>query len=132
MTNHACPRCGLENRCSHGSWADRHPAAAVTAGLFTLAWMSMMLSVYPGAALAIIAIAAATWGVRATGRERRRREALAARADWEHRQVMAAALKWPAQLPPAPPKPPAPARRRGADHTSPTVPLRTGEGSFAP
>jgi hypothetical protein len=45
MARHACPRCGLESRCSHGSWVDRHPVAAVTGDLFGLMWMSMMLSI---------------------------------------------------------------------------------------
>jgi hypothetical protein len=84
MTNHACLRCGLESRCSHGSWADRHPAATVTAGLFTLTLMAMMLSQHPVAALTMIALAIAAGAVHQILRERRRREALAARADFEH------------------------------------------------
>lgn len=61
MSTHWCRRCGQEWRCGHGSWLDRHPAAAVTAGLFTLVWMSRMLSVYPAAALTM-----ATWPVSAS------------------------------------------------------------------
>ncbi|BBY36311.1 hypothetical protein MMAN_04450 [Mycobacterium mantenii] len=48
--------------------------------------------------------------------ERRRREALAARADWEHRALLARPLP---QLP-APVVP----RRRAADHWSTTEPIR--------
>lgn len=88
MTKHACPRCGLES--SHDTWAERHPAAAVTAGLFTLVWTSMMLSVYAIAALTMIALACVGGVGYWTIRERRRREALVARAEWEHRAVMAA------------------------------------------
>ncbi len=115
MTRHACPRCGLEDRtCSHGSWADRHPVAAVTAGLFTLVWMSMMVSIYPGTAAVIITSVAVGGVVYFAVRERRRREALAARADYEHRALMAL------------PKFPALAyqeRRRPADHWSITEPI---------
>lgn len=88
MSKHACPRCGLERRCSHGSWPDRHPVAAVTAGLFALVWMSMMLSVYPIAALAIIAVFGISAAVALAGHERRRREALGTRADYEHRALL--------------------------------------------
>lgn len=59
MTMHACPRCGLESHCSHGNWVDRHPAAAVTAGLLALTLMSMMLSIHPFAALTMIVVAGA-------------------------------------------------------------------------
>lgn len=89
---HACPRCGYETRYSHGGWADRHPAAAVTAGLFTLTLMSMMLSVHPIAGLTLIALG----GVGGVGylyiRRQRRDEALSARADYENRALMNAPL----------------------------------------
>lgn len=68
---------------------DRHPAAAVIGGLLTLFWMSLILSVYPIAGLTIIAVVAAAAGIHMLGRERRRRQALAARADWEYRAAMA-------------------------------------------
>ena len=71
---------------------DRHPAGAVTAGLFTLVFMGMMLSVHPVAALALIAVAGAMWALRAVGRERERRAALAARADYDYRALLAAPL----------------------------------------
>lgn len=114
MSKHACPRCGYESRCSRGGWVDRHPAAAVTAGLFALVWMSMMLSVHPVAALTIIALVASATGVYFSTRGRRRREALAARADYEHAQVMAAPFH------PAPRKT---LRRRAADHWSIKQPI---------
>lgn len=94
MTSDACPRCGYEPhriaRIYPGGWADRHPAAAVTAGLFTLTLMSMMLSVHPIAALTLIGLGVVAWGVRVTSLNRRRREALAARADYEYRALAAA------------------------------------------
>lgn len=121
MSNDGCPRCGLESSCPHGSWPDRHPAAAVTAGLFALVWMSMMFSVYPVASLIMTGLGAAVWGVRAAGRERRRREALSARADYEHRALMAVPLQWPQPNftrgtwgPP----------RRPVDHRATTEPMR--------
>lgn len=89
MSRHACPRCGLESRCSCADWADRHPAAAVTAGLFTLTLMAIMLSVHPIAALTMIGLAAVVAGVHMVSGERRRREALAARADYEHGALLA-------------------------------------------
>jgi hypothetical protein len=117
MSEHACPRCGLESGCSRGSWSDRHPVAAVIGGLLTLVWMSMMFSVYTVAALTMTALAAGAWAVRAAGRERARRDALAARAEWEHRALMAA-------RPDVPLCRPTPPRRRLADHRSVTEPLR--------
>lgn len=125
MTTHACPRCGLESRCSHGNWPDRHPAAAVTLAVIVLA----TVCAYPW----LLAVAAVGGGVYWASRERRRREALAARADWEHRALMAAPLKWPPALSernssagrkyetvrPSPTP-----RRRGADHWSTTEPMR--------
>jgi hypothetical protein len=89
VTRHACPRCGLESRCSRGGWVDRHPAAAVTAGLFALVWMSMMLSIHPVACVTLIVTGAVGGAVYFAVRERRRREALATRADYEHAQLAA-------------------------------------------
>jgi heme exporter protein D len=124
MSRDACPRCGLESGCSRGGWPDRHPVAAVIGGLLTLVWMSMMFSVYPVAALIMTALAAGAWAVRAAGRERARRDALAARADYEHRALMRA-MPWNlSPIEPAPQLPPPPVRRRPADHRSVTEPLR--------
>jgi hypothetical protein len=92
MSEHACRRCGLEAHTSRGGWADRHPAAAVTAGLFTLTLTAMMLSEHPVAALAMLAAAGAAWFVWLLDRERDRRAAVAARADWQHRLLTAAPM----------------------------------------
>lgn len=78
MTRHVCPRCGHESRCSNNTWADRHPAAAVAAALFTLTLMSMMLSVHPIAALALIALAGVGGIAYAVNCNHQRRAALAA------------------------------------------------------
>lgn len=48
----------------------------------------MMLSVYPVAALGMIALAVLGEVVRSAGCARRRRAALAARADYEHRALI--------------------------------------------
>jgi hypothetical protein len=88
MTMHTCPRCGLETHCVQGGWADRHAAAAVTAGLYTLTLMAIMFSIHPIAALAMIAVTAVTATVCLAVGERRRRDALAARADYEYRALM--------------------------------------------
>lgn len=80
---HTCPRCGLESRSVGRSWPDRHPTAATTATLFTLVWMSLMLATYPVAAGVLIAVAAVGGLVYGLSRRQARRDALAARADWE-------------------------------------------------
>lgn len=119
MGSHACPRCGLEARCAHRTWPDRHPAAAVTLAVIVLAmtvahpWLLGCLAVGGVVYMAV--------------RRQQRRDALAARADYEHRQLMSAAARWaPMELAAAPPKRPAAAapRRRPADRWSPTEPIR--------
>jgi hypothetical protein len=85
MTDHPCPHCGR-------TWADRHPAAAVTAGLFTLVFTAMMLSTHPVAAAVLIGLAVVGVVVYRRDRERHRREAVAARADYEHAGLMARPL----------------------------------------
>ncbi len=121
MANHTCIRCGFETPCSRRSWADRHPAAAVTAGLVTLVFMGMMLSVHPVAAGVMLGLAGVGFGVRALERARERRDALAARANYENRELMAASLKWPSVQRVAAQRP----RCRGADHWSATEPLQS-------
>ena len=92
MTQYACSRCG--HGCHHARpWHDRHPAAAVAAGLCALVWMSMMLSVHPVAATAVLSTVVVGAAVYFAHRERRRREALAARADYENARIVAKALK---------------------------------------
>lgn len=91
MTSHTCTRCGHETPCSR-RWADKHPAAAVTAGLFTFVFMSAMLSVHPVAALAVIVLAGVGGVAYLVNRERDRRAALALRADYENRALLAASV----------------------------------------
>ena len=67
----------------------------MTAGLFTLVRMSMMLTVYPLTLAAMIALAVVGSAVYKAILERRRREALATRADWEHRALMVAPFSRP-------------------------------------
>jgi len=77
----------------------------VTAGLFSLVFLGTMLSVHPIAAavlLAVVGVAAAIWLARDA---QRRRDALAARADYENRKWMQASVKWPPALSPEPPAP---------------------------
>jgi hypothetical protein len=115
----SCPRCGLESNYSRRTWPDKHPAAAVTAGLVTLVFMGMMLSVHPVAAVMLLAVAAVVGAVVVAGRAQDRRDAMAARADYENRKWMESSIKWPALSPEAP-RP----SRRPADHWSPTEPMR--------
>lgn len=72
------------------SWSDRHPAAATTAGLFTLTLMAMMLSVHPVAAMSMLGGAAVVGVVWLVDRERDRRAAAGARADAANRELMRA------------------------------------------
>ncbi|MCV7088878.1 hypothetical protein [Mycobacterium interjectum] len=116
MAKQTCPRCGMESK--RDAWWDRHPVAAVSAGLYTLTFMAMMLSVYPVAAAVMIVVAAAAGVLYGAARERRRRAAIAARADWEHRELMAKAV-FRAQLP----QPRRRTRPRGVDHWSRTEPI---------
>jgi len=107
---------------------DRHPAAAVTAGLFTLVWMSMMLSVYPLAAAVLLALGASCWSLRTVGRERERRAALAARADYDHAQLMARSwLDLKSDRKPFFPAPGKTPRRRATGHWSNTEPISAGQ-----
>lgn len=113
---HSCPRCGFGS--SHDTWADRHPVAATI-----LAVIALTIAVtHPW----LVGVAAVGGAVCFAHHERRRRQALAARADWEHQALMAASLKWPAHPKKLPARPAPAPRRRGADHWSTTEPLRTG------
>jgi hypothetical protein len=71
----------------------------VTAGLLTLVFMGMMFSVYPIAATTMTVLAGVWLTVRAAATERRRRAALAARADYEHAALMARSMSQPIRLP---------------------------------
>jgi hypothetical protein len=107
MPKHPCPHC-----CR--GWPDRHPAAAVTAGLFTLTLTAMMLSVHPVAAAVMVALAGTGGLAYLVDRERGRRAALAARAEHDYRAVLAA---------PVPPARPTPWRVLAS---LPTTPLGLG------
>lgn len=89
MKQHACLRCGLESRCSHGSWADRHPAAAVAFAVPVAITALGAIAAYP---LIFVPLLAAGVVAYIVDREHRRRAALAGRADYEHHAVMAAPI----------------------------------------
>ncbi|ORV92718.1 hypothetical protein AWC11_07630 [Mycobacterium interjectum] len=87
-----CARCGFENSCTHGRWVDRHPVAAVYAGVFVglpagYTLVGVML-VYPWFTIPAMIIVCALLLNRAA----RRRAAIAARADWEHRELIRRAV----------------------------------------
>lgn len=97
----ACPRCGFESNSWHGRWRDRHPAAAVCAGVFVglpagFILVCIMLA-YPWFTIPVTIIVCAVLLNLAT----RRRAAIAARAEWEHREMMVRAMQPPGR-PPAP------------------------------
>jgi hypothetical protein len=113
MTQHACPRCGLESK--RRGWWDRHPAAAVCAAVFfglpALYTVVGVILAYPRFLVPVLVVVCAV----VVGRRQRRRAAIAARADHEHRELMARAVFGPRTRS---------RRRRGADHWSPTQPIR--------
>lgn len=120
MTTHICSRCGLESHCSHGNWSDRHPAAAVALAAFTVMFSIVVVVGYPWL-LVVAAVGAVVYFV---DREVRRRRALAARADWEHQQLIAASLRGVESARHRTRREP---RRRplGASHFAVTVPMRS-------
>jgi hypothetical protein len=108
------------------SWPDRHPAAATTAGLFTLTLLAMMLSVHPVAAAALVAIAALAVGAWMLDRERDRRAATAARADAATRDLMRAmSTPKPIRLAPTQPPPRGAIAQQHVMNRYPTTPLKT-------
>lgn len=130
MAAYTCPRCGYESHCSHGTWYDRHPAAAAALGMFSVMFSLVVVVGHPW----LLLVAALGAGAYAVDREHRRRRALAARADWEHRAIMDAhaADARDAPLPPVRELPALPRlspevrrRRRPADHWSITEPMRS-------
>lgn len=86
MTRHACLRCGLESRCSHGSWIDRHPVAAVAFAVPVTITALGAIAAYPLIFVPLLAVGVVAYVV---DREHRRRVALAARADYEHQAAIA-------------------------------------------
>lgn len=99
-TQHICARCGHEDTCEYGSWHDRHPVAATLGALFALMWMCAMFDSYPVTAAVVTAIGGAGLAWRVVRRDRMRRDAIAARATWEHQQLMARQIPQPVVLPP--------------------------------
>lgn len=123
MTTHTCPRCGLESRCSRSSWPDRHPTATVIGVTLVSVFTLVVVVGYPW----LLLVGAVGYVVYVIDREYRRRRALAARADWDYRELMSAPVTPPRALPALPPVAPRPQRaeprRRGADHWSRTEPF---------
>jgi hypothetical protein len=109
MASHECPRCGLERR--RNAWWDRHPAAAVCLALPAGYTIIGVLLAYPWFFVPLLVVVCTFW----VDRRQRRRSAIAARADHEHRELMARAVFGPRTRS---------RRRRGADHWSPTQPIR--------
>lgn len=96
MANHPCQRCGYEpRRPKRDAWADRHPAAAVCTGVFVglpaLYTVAGIILAYPWFFVPVLIVVCAV----VVDRRMRRRAAIAARADYEHRDLMAASLRWP-------------------------------------
>jgi hypothetical protein len=85
--------------------------------MFTV--VSIVLA-YPWFCIPMLIVAAAFW----VDRRQRRRAAVAARADHEYRELMVAAARG---VPPLSLSGHRRGRPRGADHWSPTRPLRTGD-----
>ncbi|OBJ49550.1 hypothetical protein A9W95_25650 [Mycobacterium sp. 1423905.2] len=108
MKDHACLRCGFD--CRRDSWAERHPTATAVIAVPTIWTVISVTLAYPWFFIPVLIVAAAWW----VDRRQRRRTAIAARADYEHRVLIAREL---AQREPR-------QRRRGADQRSPTQPLR--------
>lgn len=129
MSKHACPRCGFES--SRDRWHDRHPFAAVLLALPTLYTIVGVILAYPWFFIPLLIIAAALW----LERQRRRRAAIAARADYDYRKQMVRAMKLLPTPPLSAPMPQLP--RRGGIvrtppppphhilNTCPTAPMRT-------
>lgn len=95
-----CPKCGFGSACLHGYWWDRHP------------WPAAILGI-PVALITLSAMAAHWWmTIPITGivsavilnHLSRKRQAAAARADWEHQQQLLSAMqeynRWAASINP--------------------------------
>lgn len=139
MSGHECPRCGYESRRPKGAtWTDRHPAATVCAGVFVglpaLYTVAGVIVAYPWFTVPVLVVVCAV----VVDLRMRRRAAIAARADWEHREAMnRAVFGGRIILPPPAPGPqrdelpghvmnrwPTTRARRPADHWSKTEPIR--------
>lgn len=120
MSKHCCPRCGFESR--HRSWPERHPAATAVIALPTMYTLVGVILAYPWFVVPLLVIGAAVW----VDRRNRARQAVAARADYEHRQIIARAVFPPKPRRDRPAGRNVTRRRVGADHWSPTQPIRAG------
>ncbi|WP_157185994.1 hypothetical protein [Mycobacterium canetti] len=114
----SCPRCGYETR--RKSWAQRHPAATAVIAVPTIYLLIGALLAYPWLCMPLLVVGAAWW----MDRRNRRRAAIVARADHDHRELMARAVFTDAPQP-QPHRRPA-ARRPGHVLTDwPTTPMTT-------
>jgi hypothetical protein len=87
---HYCERCGLESACGYSGWPDRHPTAAVFAGLglgaLVLLFASFLIAAiaaYPMAALGFGLLVAVGGAGALQYRDDKRLKAVARRFDWE-------------------------------------------------
>lgn len=112
---HACPRCGFET--TRKSWSERHPYAAALFAIPTIYTLAGIVLAYPWFCIPLLVVAVAFW----VDRRQRQRAAIAARADHEYRELMVAAARG---VSPLALRRPRRGRRRGADHWSPTQPIK--------
>lgn len=87
MAKHCCPRCGFES--GHDSWHDRNPIPTVLLALPLTIFCIGALLAYPWFLIPVLMVVCALL----VDRRQRRRAAIAARADYDYRQHMAA-LAW--------------------------------------
>jgi hypothetical protein len=87
MSRHNCPRCGLESK--RDAWWERHPFLAVLFALPAGYTIVGVILAYPWFFVPLLVVVCALLVNRAS----RRRAAIAARADFEHRQIMVAAMR---------------------------------------
>lgn len=97
FAEHWCPRCGLE--FGRRRWWDRHPVLAVLFALPAGYTLIGVMLVYPWFTIPSTIIVCAFL----LNRAMRRRAAIAARADWDYREEMVAAMKRGSTPPPPPP-----------------------------
>lgn len=83
MMKHSCPRCGLESK--RDGWWDRHPVLTVLLALPAGYTLIGVLLAYPGFFVPLLIVACTV----VVDRRARRRHAIAARADYEHRALLA-------------------------------------------
>ncbi|WP_141681921.1 hypothetical protein [Mycobacterium malmoense] len=84
---HSCLRCGFQS--GHDAWWDRHPWPAALAAVPLLVFLAGAVLAYPWVLVPLLVVAVGVW----VDWRQRQRNAVAARADWDYRQHMAA-LAW--------------------------------------